>query len=246
MARRQLIKSEVYPTPLNQIQLAKAALYTLDKNGKVIRQTSAIGDNLGQFLLNPSSWEESKSANWIENQIPGQSDPVLQWLHSGPRTVSFEALVTVDTGDFDSAKADQKSKPQQQPQNFIADIASSFFKISLPAPRQAPTTSQKNITNYDITTRLDYYRSLLYPIYDDITNPKKLRQSPPLVILEVGTSITLDEHYNIITSDQDVWVVTNLRIKITKQLPNLLPLEAIVNFELKQYTIKSFDRNRFL
>jgi len=61
----------------------------------------------------------------------------------------------------------------------------------------------------------------------------------------IGSAITRKSFSDRISSQDDIWVVTNLRIKITKQLPNMSPMEAIVSFELTQYNIKSFDRRRF-
>lgn len=238
MARRQSKKLDLISSSDNT-DFIKAGLFTVKEDGFV-----DYSNDLGLFLLNPSTWEESKSSNWVENQIPGQSDPVLQWLHSGPRTLSFEALVTKDTSEFDSAKSDINRTKQSTTQSFIADIASSFFNLSLPTPRTDLSNAQSNMRNFDISSRLNYYRSLLYPIYDSIPNPKKLRQSPPLLVLKVGNTISKDKDMLRISPDNDVWVLTNLRIRITKQLPNLTPMEATVNFELKQYTIKSLDRNR--
>jgi hypothetical protein len=48
-----------------------------------------------------------------------------------------------------------------------------------------------------------------------------------------------------ISVDTDLWVVTDLRIKITKQLPNLAPMEAIVSFQLTQYNRRTKDQNDF-
>lgn len=211
-----------------------------------------IEDNdYGKFLLNPSSWEESKTANWTQNSIPGQSDPILQWVSSGPRTVSFDALVTADTSDLRSAM-DSKPNKSNTAQNIVSKIASTFFNVTLPTPRKDANTAESDDIKgrLDISSYLNYYRSLLYPVYDNDRNPSRLRRSPSLVVLYIGRSIP-QVPYGLPTvskvgSNHDLWVVTNLRIRITKQLPNLAPLEASVSFQLMQYTIKSFSRGRFL
>jgi len=48
------------------------------------------------LLLNTNSITESKSANWVKHYVPGQSDPLLQWISGSERTVTFTATVTKD------------------------------------------------------------------------------------------------------------------------------------------------------
>lgn len=224
--------------------LASAGLFKIDGDGNI------EDSDFGKFLLNPSSLEETKSANWIQNVIPGQSDPILQWMSSGPRIVNFTALVTGETSHFDSSSisAPQKKAPAQ---NVLSKLASSFFNVTLPTPRQDAAASEATSIEkkLDISGHLNYYRSLLYPLYDNANNPRKLRRSPPLVVLYAGNSISKTAHglpgLAKVGSNHDLWVVTNLRIRITKQLPNLAPMEAEVSFTLMQYTIKSRSRDLF-
>ena len=230
---------------INTGELARAALFQVDTDGTILSD-----DYLGIFLLNPTALEDSKSANWVEQTVPGQSDPLLQWVSSGSRTVSFEALVTSDTAYFiadKNAKASQAASPTQPNSTFItkvADVASKFFKASIPPPRVAnPFFS--NTLNLDISNNLNYYRSLLYPTYSGGSTPERLTSSPPLLVLMQGSSIARIAYGTKITNIHDVWVLTDLKIRVTKQLPNLAPMEAAVQFTLKQYNIRSFDRNRF-
>ena len=80
-------------------QLQRAALFKVDMSGKILNKNSE-----GVFLLNPSELTETKSAKWVSHEVPGQSDPVWQWLSSGPRVVTFDALVTADTSDRKSTR----------------------------------------------------------------------------------------------------------------------------------------------
>lgn len=222
--------------------LRKAALFRIDKDGNIIKNRAGV------FILNPASYEESKSANWVQQQVPGQSDPVMQWVSSGARTVSFEALVTADTSYFQSGlvtKPGEETDPIKKTINQIGAIASAFFKVTLPPPRQTVQVSANKGDSLDISEYLNYYRSLLYPTYDNSTNPNKLRYSPPLLVLYAGKSIIKVPYENRISSQHDLWVLTDLKIRITKQLPNLAPMEATVQFTLVQYNIRSFDTNRF-
>lgn len=220
--------------------LRVSALFTVDDEGYVeVRQT-------GIFLLNPSTVEENKKANWVQQATPGNSDPVLQWLSSGPRTVSFDALVTADTSDFISAakKPGKEEDRSKLSQIFTGSIASAFAKTVTPPPRvQDPGDENPSL---DISNYLNYYRSLLYPVYDDISNPRRLQKSPPLLVFMHGSSVNKFVAGDRITANNDLWVLTDLRIRITKQLPNLAPMEATVSFQLMQYNIRSFDGRRFL
>lgn len=219
----------------------KAAIFKIDEKGNILENKAGV------FLLNPSAIEEVKSANWALQNTPGQSDPILQWISSGPRTVTFEALVTADTSDYDSSATVVPGEPSSSDNalNIIGDLASAFFGIKTPPPPSAPATANRAGDSLDITHILNYYRSLLYPIYDDINNPRSLRQSPPLVVLYFGKALIKKRYQKRISNNHDIWVVTNLSIRTTKQLPNLAPMEATVRFSLTQYTIKSFDSRRF-
>lgn len=225
----------------NNGSLHKAAIFKIDDKGTILKKTAGI------FLLNPTSWRDSKAANWVPNEVPGQSDPVLQWVSSGPRTVTFDALVTRDTAQFNSGitfKAGEDTNPVNRALSVIGNIASSFFKISVPPPRQQ-IDQIKTGDSLDISRILDYYRSMLYPVYDNIKTPRKLRSSPPLIVLFAGSAIAKIPYENRINSNHDLWVVTNLEIRVTKQLPNLAPMEAVVTFQLMQYNIRSFSGGRF-
>jgi hypothetical protein len=224
--------------------LQVAGLFPISTTGEV--EISEVGI----FMLNPTSWQESKSTNWVEHSVPGQSDPILQWISGGARTVTFEALVTADTSDFISGQKRQpgeETDPLKKSTTFIGSIAAAFFNVPAPAPRIEVDGDRGS--NLDISNYLNYYRSLLYPVYDKVDKPGRLRNSPPLLVLYSGNAINklpMGGQGTRISSQHDLWVLTDLQINITKQLPNLAPMEATVTFKLMQYNIRSFDRNRFL
>lgn len=243
MALKQILKGKTagnlaVATEEIKRELQQAAIFAVDRDGNIIK------DEAGKFLLNPTTYNETVGANWSEQQTPGNSDPVLQWTSGAGRTVTFQALVTAETSDFNSDAGNKPGKekdPLRQMSIFSGQIASAFFKVAKPQPRMP---SDKYV-NLDISSFLNYYRSLLYPLYDDVSNPKRLQGSPPLVVLYAGSAIPKFAYGETINSQQDLWVVTNLQIKVTKQTPNLAPMEALVDFTLKQYNIRSFDRRRF-
>lgn len=233
----------------NQGYVLRSAMFTIDEKGIINKENP-----VGMFMLNPSTLEESKAANWVPQNIPGQSDQILQWVSSGPRQLSFEALVTADTSDLKTDTNFKKPGADPNPVNkaltIVGKVASNFFKISVPSLPRVNSTEVLNSNTgsslLDISEYLNYYRSLLYPVYDDklLSVPKRLRSSPPLVVLFMGNSLGSIPKGDRVNSNSELWVVTSLRIRITKQLPNLAPLEAVVSFQLTQYTIRSVDRRR--
>jgi hypothetical protein len=68
-----------------------------------------------------------------------------------------------------------------------------------------------------------------------------------LLTLWAGSTFTKNAYSvnDAVRNSDDLWVLSNLTIKVTKQLPNLAPLEATVTFQLIQYTIKPFSTTRF-
>ena len=229
---------------------AKAGLYVINRRGLI------EGSPYGRFLLNPTSWSESKSVNWAAKEVPGQSNQVFQWISSGARTVSFDALITKDFGDSDdifNPKNEQVSGIKQV-KKLVADIAAAFAGAIVNTPINNIKTDTTNMDTIGIQDYLDYYRSLTYPVYSP---DKKLQQSPPLLALYVGNSISgsgrepeLPPLVDGTTSrksinfNHEVWILTNLRINITKQLPDLTPMEATVSFQLTQYNTRSVSREK--
>ena len=104
------------------IGLRAAAIFVVDTDGSI-----ETDNELGVFLLNPSTWTDSKGTNWAEQTIPGQSDPILQWVSGGARKVSFQALVTADTSYFVSG---QKIQPGKSSNNTLAQASSIFGGIA--------------------------------------------------------------------------------------------------------------------
>jgi len=222
----------------NDGTLKVAAIFPVDSDGTILDFPE---DGAGYFLLNPSTFTETKSSNWAQQTVPGQSDPILQWTGGGPRTVSFSALVTRDTSNYLSGQNLKPGKSKDSSlslKSVFGDIAASFSKTTLPQPRQEIQYGDQ----LDVSAYLDYYRSLLYPTY---AKNGTLTASPPLIVLFIGKALSTIPYGSKITTESDVWVITNLEIQVTKQLPNLAPMEALVNFQLTQYTIKSFGRDKY-
>lgn len=214
------------------------------------------------FSLNPESYTETKKSNWVPIQIPGQSDPVFQWVAGDARTITFDGLVTRETSEYDKTgeiKKIQNSNTFGDIINAFGSIAGSLFGTSGPKfSRTVETCSDEDPgcfsdypeelsrkTQLSIHTELNYYRSLLYPEYDKLNNPARLESSPPLLAFFSGGSFNKIPYGQAIGPNTDVYILTDLKINVTKQLPNLDPMEAILSFTLVQYNVKSFSGRRW-
>lgn len=225
-----------FPATKNNGVIKQAGLFTVDDKGVV--NTNSV---YGLFLLNPSSFDDSKSSNWVQQAVPGQSDPVLQWVSSGARTLTFDAFITKDTSILvgESQKKNYEESYQNSVKELFAGLAGSFAKVQEAQFKVASVPIQGDLS---ITRNLDYYRSLLYPLYEKDGDRRKLKSSPPRLVLLVGDTL-----YNTIkgpgavTSKDVTWVLTELKVKVTKMLPNLTPMEAIVSFTLVAYNQESFS-----
>lgn len=240
MQQKQYSQAGLATTEAPNKSLLTAGLFKVLPNN-----TIDINNNYGYFLLNPSAFEEHKTSNWVQHSIPGESDPILQWTSGGARTVTFEALVTKDHSGFNLV----------DPPSFlggliddaitaVGSIASSFLGVPVPAIGDLlPIGDQGQGEELSIDSYLNYYRSLMYPLTEN--DKSVLKNSPPLVALFAGKSISKNMAGTEIALDTDLWVVPDLKIKITKQLPNLAPLEAVVTFTLVQYNRRTKDQNDF-
>jgi hypothetical protein len=221
-------------------KLLSAGLFKVLSNNKI-----DLDNPFGYFLLNPASWEEHKASNWVMHNIPGESDPILQWTSGGARTVTVEALVTKDHSGYDLVSPTSTlGKYVDTAINVVGNIASAFVGVNIPALGDLlPIGDQGEGEQLSIAGYLNYYRSLLYPITQD--DKTALAGSPPLVALFAGKTLSRNMAGTEVGLDTDLWVVTDLRINVTKQLPNLAPMEAKVTFTLVQYNRRTKDANDF-
>ena len=223
-------------------KLARVTIAKVGPNGKINT------DSIHPLRLNPESIEDEKTSNWVANQIPGQSNPIFQWVSGGPRVVSFDALVTKDTSDFLILKDNPLGKLKDKAFNAIGAIASNFLGVTVTASTfdaLVGTDTSKSGLDLSIADSLDYFRSLQYPRYEG----GRLATSPPIIVLYFGSALSStigDPGEEEIDDNTDLWVLLDLKIKITKQLPNLSPTEAVVSFRFNQYTTKSFGSNHFV
>lgn len=241
MPIKQNIKQKLAdPGITNDGEIKKAALFIVDKAGNIKKEKF-----YGTFLLNPSSFEESKNANWVQHSIPGQSDPVVQWISSGARTITFDALITKDTSNITASSESANSVVASNiaaTQAMFARIAGNIAKVKQENIKNVPPPV---IDDLDIADHLNYYRSLVHPEYAEEKGRRRLASSPPRLILLAGRSITTNGYSDRITNKNETWVLTELKIKTTKMLPNLAPMEAVVSFTLVLYNQESFSSNDF-
>ena len=244
MPRRNLSKDGGIAKPSdNTGKLLKVGLYRVSSDGTV-----SLTDEKGTFLLNPSNYTESKTTNWQAHNIPGQSNPVHQWISGGPRQVTFDALVTRDSSDFDKKTPSLLGGLVDKGLEVVGSIASEFAGVSIPPLDNLFSTTAAPGTKLSIADKLGYYRSLQYPIYS--SNYSALIASPPLLVLVAGRTFSDEQPNKMVLPTPGspylpIWVLTSLSIKITKQLPNLDPMEAIVSFGLEEYSSAPPSANSF-
>jgi hypothetical protein len=75
-----------------------------------IEELNESDNNAGHPILRfqyfPESITDSKEVNWTPKDIPGGSLPLYQWISSGARTLSFQAVFTTDV-DFSAEALNQ-------------------------------------------------------------------------------------------------------------------------------------------
>lgn len=212
-----------------------------------VRNNIGALETLGTFYLNPTSWSDTKSTRWVKQDVPGLSDPHQQWVSGGARTISFEALVTNDLADGHVAQKNGSSAlvcnslGKTSVVNRIGGIAAQIFNIggisldsAIEARGQNPDAN--STLNLDITNKLNYYRSLVYP--NLVSQSNGTMAAPYPVRLSVGTTLGRRVKHA-------KFVVDSVSIQITKQLADLTPIEARVTFTLTELTDKvlSSDSN---
>lgn len=189
---------------------------------------------LGMFYLNPATWDETKTTKWVKHEIPGMSDPHQQWVAGGARQITFEALVTNDkveghiNTDVQSSIVSSLNPTKKSAIKKIGGIAAQVANIpeltiseSIEASGQSPAQT----LILDITDKLNYYRSLMYP--ESSSKKNGVEGTPTPVRLIVGSTFGN-------RTKGAKFVVDKVIIKITKQYASLTPIEARVTFTLTE------------
>lgn len=201
---------------------------------------------LTTLLLNPESVTETKAANWVQQNIPGQSDPLLQWISGSARTVTFTAKVTLDlvenytlqqrgsTSEIWSLEIDPElSRIQEITEGYNAAILSQLYNVSNRASQDALPTERDSTTRWkqSIQPQLDFYRGLLVPRTGSRRN--QLR-TPPLVRLYMGDVLGAASY----SANQD-FILASYSFNILQTTPELLPTVADVTFTFIEYNDQS-------
>lgn len=204
---------------------------------------------LTTLLLNPESLTETKAANWIQHNIPGQSDPLLQWISGSSRTVTFVAKVTLDlvenftvdsSGDSNIWSLEiepELSHIREVTDSYNAAILDNLYNVSArlfgsdPSPSSPASQSTGTRWKQSIQPQLDFYRGLLVPRTGSLRN--QLR-TPPLVRLYMGKVLGGEAH----SANQD-FILASYSFNILQTTPELLPTMADVTFTFIEYSNQS-------
>lgn len=201
---------------------------------------------LTTLLLNPESITETKAANWIQHNIPGQSDPLMQWINGSARTVTFTAKVTLDLAENFTVEMGRdpdvwvlEIEPELSQISDITDgynsaILSKLYNVSA----RLESSEQDNLSNRSYTRweqsiqpQLDFYRGLLIPRTGSLSNQVR---TPPLVRLYMGNILGAASY----SANQD-FILASYSFNITQTTPELLPTSADVTFTFIEYNDKS-------
>lgn len=201
---------------------------------------------LTTLLLNPESVTETKAANWIQHNIPGQSDPLMQWINGSARTVTFTAKVTLDLAENFTVEMGRdpdvwvlEIEPELSQISEITDgynsaILSKLYDVSA----RLENSEQNNLSNRSYTRweqsiqpQLDFYRGLLIPRTGSLSNQVR---TPPLVRLYMGNILGAASY----SANQD-FILASYSFNITQTTPELLPTSADVTFTFIEYNDKS-------
>lgn len=201
---------------------------------------------LTTLLLNPESITETKAANWIQQNIPGQSDPLMQWVSGSARTITFTAKVTLDMienftvdsvsdADIWSLEIEPElSRIQEITEGYNSAILSQLYNVSLrQQDSAAENVGQDSSIRWEqsIQPQLDFYRGLLVPRTGSRAN--QLR-TPPLVRLYMGDVLGAASY----SANQD-FILASYNFNIVQTTPELLPTVADVTFTFMEYNDQS-------
>lgn len=202
--------------------------------------------NLTKLLINANTISESKAANWIKHYIPGQSDPLLQWINGAEKTISFTAMVTKDIANNPTLNVESNSGLWE----LIIDPELNNKYLSVPgtgapvlqslgtkSPNGVTLQSGTGLGNPDqywsrsIQPMLDYYRKLVIP---RASSSPSLTKSPPLVYLKMGTILGAFEE-----AQTQKYILLQYTFAITEYTPQLEPTKASVSFTFVEYVDRS-------
>lgn len=126
-----------------------------------------------RFQYFPESISDSKSVNWSPKEIPGGSLPLYQWISSGERTISFQAVFSTDI-------------------DFSIEGSKSLLNASVTAARSTKTIKPEDESrNVDIRTAVMWLRRFMMPRYGgDVATGALLTSAPrKLQLIMPGTGI---------------------------------------------------------
>lgn len=227
---------------------------------EIVAKDGVTSSELQRVLVNPQAITETKAANWAKKYIPGKSDPVLQWINGTEKVISFSAIVTKDlaenntvryisgyqnklitngsieqTGNLELTSGNINSYEASIIKGLFSRYAQSNEPLSIPGSAttqdslgvlagRASSVANNKYWPISIANHLEYYRSLVLPR----TSNRNQSKPPPLVGLRMGDILS--------NRDQDTdWILLQYNFNITKFNPELVPIEAEVQFTFIEY-----------
>jgi len=172
-----------------------------------------------RFQYFPESISDSKSVNWSPKDIPGGSLPLYQWISSGERSISFQAVFTTDI-------------------DFSLEGAKALLNVSNAVARSnAPQESTSR--NVDIRTAVMWLRRFMMPRYGgNVATGGALTSAPhKLQLIMPGTGIGWaggagDTQHN--TQHHITAIMTACEVEWVQFFPSGFPRIATVQLSFAQ------------
>lgn len=164
------------------------------------------GGGIGEFQYWPETLNDNKTTNYSDKEIPGGSDPLVQWVSGGAREISFTAFFTRDFNVLPGGQTEHRIGANQIQRN------------------------------PDINAALAWLRQFLYPNYQDgdlyVNPPQKLLLFLPQTKLGFATVLSSGGSTSI--TDLILCVMTKCDILYKSWFPDGSPRVATADLAFRQ------------
>jgi len=240
---------------------------------EIIAVDKVYSPEITKLSVNPTTISERKASNWVKHNVPGQSDPLLQWINGSSRVVSFTAIVTKDLSENLTVKVPSsdivKVKIKESYGTFggkeingspISTAEGKILKELLNGDLNTPNTPEGKFDALlkkstfkipGLAARVDessdslWFRSITpyLEYYRSLVIPRTSNRNDRSKTPPLVQLKMGSILGNEDISSRDKWVLESYSITITKMSPDLKPIEATVGFTFIEYVDKTKEVN---
>lgn len=188
-------------------------------SGAFIQELDEMDEPFGEarkLQYFPETISDSKGVNWAPKDIPGASLPLYQWVSSGERSLSFQAVFTTDTDFSIETRGDTKARA----------LATGMMLTGI------------NNRNIDIRGAVQWLRRFKMPRYGQGANgaglttaPRKLQLSMPGTGIGVAHGAITGVHDG---PDYITAIMTSCEVEWLQYFPSGFPRIASVSLGFAQ------------